>query len=313
MHDSRNDLRVDRLETLFSHYDPGDVCVSIGISELWLPNSSSQVKHCLAFSVFASTVPDRFAQREPIDTYELFEKFVLEMYNLLPSFSTLEDYIPEFDWGEVKAELEGQFLRLFYGCSIERIPDFVEAFRLSNGTVTAALHDMHVALSLQDCVISQVDRTAVGSADGIRPGHVELPSPAFWQQCRAALKSVSSRILGMRPSAPLLLSQGAFKCPRTSLAFGNSLFDGTSLPAILVQVDGALLPLSPRNALGAVIDRWAAARRATGGRGDDGLTAPVARFIRLRFDDHDALCGPLTLFDQTGVLPYQFAAVTISR
>jgi hypothetical protein len=53
--------RRSQLENLFMRYNAEDVCVSLGVSDLWLPNISSQVKHCFALGVFASMTPSRFA------------------------------------------------------------------------------------------------------------------------------------------------------------------------------------------------------------------------------------------------------------
>jgi len=86
------------LENLFIQYDPADVWFALNISDLWLPNISSQVKHCFAFSVMASIVTERFVQRQRIDSYALFESFIMHVHPLLPSFPTLEDYVPEMDW-----------------------------------------------------------------------------------------------------------------------------------------------------------------------------------------------------------------------
>src|SRR5260370_3259694 len=145
-HDEDFIRRGSQLEDLFTDYNADDVCVALGVSELWLPNISGQVKHCFALGVFASIASKRFAAENRIATYASFRDFVRQMYALLPGFPTLENYVPERDWGEVKMASQGSFLKLFYGGVVERIPDFVEAFRLRNGAKPAALNDMYIAL-----------------------------------------------------------------------------------------------------------------------------------------------------------------------
>jgi hypothetical protein len=53
---------------------------------------------------------------------------------------------------------------------------------------------MHIALTLQDHFISEVERSLVGSAERTSPGHIETPAEPFWEQCRAALLSAAGAL-----------------------------------------------------------------------------------------------------------------------
>lgn len=302
-----------QLEVLFSQYDAGDVCLSLGVSELWIPNISSQVKHYLALGVLASMAPERFVIGARIDTYDSFRQFIQQVYTLLPDFGMLEDYVPEADWGEVKMASQGLFLRLFYGNAIERIPDFIEAFRLSNGIRPSAIRDIHVALAVQDHVISAIDRSLIGSAEGISPGHIEIPAEPFWQQCRNALASASSVLAGGKELSPdLVIVQGSFRRPMTWSDFGEAVMTGRALPAILIDIGGMRYPIALRNALGAVADNWAG-RTITGTNPDGDMTASVAGFLRQRIDRSSLFAGPFHLFTRNRRLPYKFAAVFLGE
>jgi hypothetical protein len=50
--------RRDALREFLCRFNALDVLVSIGVSELWLPNRSSQVKHLLALNIALAT-PER--------------------------------------------------------------------------------------------------------------------------------------------------------------------------------------------------------------------------------------------------------------
>jgi hypothetical protein len=302
------------IEDLFTHYDAADVCVALGVSDLWLPNISSQVKHCFAFGILASMAPDRFAAANRMDTYPSFRSFIEQLYALLPAFPVLEDYVPETDWGEVKTPWMAGFFKLFYGGAVERIPDFVEAFRLSNLSRAAALDDMHVALSLQDHVISSVDRRLIGSKESILPGRIEIPSELFWAQCRVALMSASDALpSGKKPSLGLILQQGSFRRPLTWSSFGDAVMSGTALPAILIDIRGKQYPLSLRNALSVVVDNWAARTVDQDNGPDGGLTIPVADFLKQRQESNSFVAGPFSLLTRARHLPHRFAGVILGE
>lgn len=103
------------IKELFSRYTADDVLISLNVSDLWLPNISSQVKHALAFAISISMTGDSYKGLLTIESYSDFKEFLKQLYTILPSFSTLEDYIPELDWGEVKFQSKGSLMRIFYG------------------------------------------------------------------------------------------------------------------------------------------------------------------------------------------------------
>lgn len=119
-----------QLAELFSQYNAKDVAIALGVSELWLPNIASPVKHHFAMCVFVSMREDQFNQSNGIDGYVAFCDFIRKVYALLPNFPSLEDFIPEPDWGSVRVVSQSLRLKVFYGGSVERITDFIEAFKL---------------------------------------------------------------------------------------------------------------------------------------------------------------------------------------
>jgi len=52
--------RVVAVAKLFQSYDPTDVVISLGVSDLFLPNVASPVKHAFAMRVFTSMAEDQF-------------------------------------------------------------------------------------------------------------------------------------------------------------------------------------------------------------------------------------------------------------
>lgn len=309
--DADFDRKGKRLEDLFSRFNPEDVAVALGVSDLWLPNISAQVKHHFALGVFAAMEQERFTQFGRLDTYTKFSDFVGAVYSLLPSFPSLEDFIPEPDWGEVRVASKNDFPRIFYGSSVERIPDFIEAFRLRHEALPEAVSDMELVIALQDRLISRVRREVIGSASEISPGHVEVPTEAFWTECREALLLACDVLPDGAGgiSATLAWELGSFTRPKTASSFGDAVMQGGSLPAVTISVNGKRFPLSPRNATSVVIDHWA--ERSAQQTSDDlvELSRRLARFVSLRLEDGSVVSGPLQLVSRTASVAQRFAAV----
>ena len=92
----------DNICSLFRKYSFNDVYQSLTISDLWLPNISSMLKHCLAMYCCISIKEKDFKQNDQISSYDDFKVFIKYLYNLLPNNPMVEDFIPEVDWGEIK-------------------------------------------------------------------------------------------------------------------------------------------------------------------------------------------------------------------
>lgn len=306
------DFQRMQLEKLYSRYNAKDVCLALGVSDLWLPNISSQIKHYFAFIVFSSMTPQGFVGDTRIDNYQEFRAFIEAVYSIIPAFPMLEDYVPEMDWGEVKVELQGNTFRIFYGNTVERIPDFINSFKLSYIKSKVALEDMQVALTLQNHIITQVDRPSIGSTDRICSGYVEVPPEQFWQQCKDALMSASDVLL-KEPSSGLIIQQGSFSCPSTWSHFSNSIMSGNALPAVLIEVGNNRFPLSGRNMPGVVIDYWASQANYASSAQDVGMTAPIAGFLQQRLNSRSVFIGPFTLLVRGSILTHRFAAVILGE
>src|SRR5207247_4823860 len=110
-----------------------DCAYALLIFELWLPNIASTIKIQLFAGMLASLAPER---KEPVllSDYSKFCDFCSSLVASSPTFTLLEDYIPEADWGEVKFPFEESLYKIFYGGVVERICDFLSAFRINFGS-----------------------------------------------------------------------------------------------------------------------------------------------------------------------------------
>lgn len=167
------------------------------------------MKHILAFSVFLSLDPLQFATNNLIENYSSLVEFLGKVHDALPDFAMLEDYVPETDWGEIKIPSDDDVFDIFYGGSLERIPDYIDAFRLAHSAAPAPLRDVKFSIRLQDFIISRIDRSIVGDPSKAAPGHIELPSEQFWRDCRAALLAAAEEPSWAKMSTDLVARLGS--------------------------------------------------------------------------------------------------------
>jgi len=297
------------LEELFGKYRPEDVCLAVGVSQLWLPNISSQVKHSLAWTTLASMPPNRFSGERELRLYSEFVEFSDALYRAFPSFSSLEDYVPESDWGEIRSVSRDVARRIFYGGCVERIPDFIEAFRLGSSTIDDALRDMDTVVRLQDHVISQIDGALAGEAHGVSAGHTEVATESFWATCRGVLAAAASATRSVDSlSRDLVVKLGTAYRPATWDEFGNAVMSGRATPYVLLEVAGASFPVSLRDAPATIIEYWAA-RREHAETEASRTTEAVSEFLGERLPRHALFRGPAKFATPVGMLEYEFSAV----
>lgn len=282
---------VNAVREVLRKYARLDAAVAIGVSDLWPANVASPVKHIFAWAVLLGMDPDS-ENAQGITTYEAFSRFASELYEAWPDFPMLEDFAPEADWGQVKVRLGENYVPMFYGSCIERVPDFVQAFRITHAGSEAALADMDLAVAMQADLIRSVPGPAGRPLPQPNNGQVELPPEDFWAPCRAALLEMGTRTDGWRSKASgdLVASLGSYQAPLTRDSFGNAMMAGQVLPFLGVTEGDQWIPLSLRSGPGVAIDHWAEV--APGGVPAQTHRA-LARFIVERF--RRVFFGPMTL------------------
>jgi len=290
------------IRSLFAEYQAEDVFISLCISDLWLPNISSQVKHTLAWMVACSMPVSAFNGTSEIESYSDFKLFIEKLYAALPQFPTLEDYVPETDWGEIRYLSKGVPLRIFYGNVVERISDFITAFQLVHKDEDQANKDIHFALLVQNYILTHVDKGIAGSTDDIEIGHLEPPSEEFWRKCRRTILDLSSLQDFSRLSAGLVLKIGRVSLPPQMSDFADAIMQGTALPGFLIEFGGRLYPLALRNAVAAVIQYWA-------DQNSGNSINTIADFIYARF--RHVIKGPLQIVTRKEQQPYVYTCAIL--
>ena len=283
--------QVKETRTLLCQYEAADIALAIGVSELWPANAGSHVKHAFAWSVFLDTPLEGRGGRR-IESYADFQQFAETLYAAWPHFPTLEDFSPESDWGQTKVGLGGRFVPVFYGSSIERVPDFIEAFRITYADVPDALAQMDLVIALQALIIEAMPQLAQSPAGDAERGHVELPPEDFWLSCADVLQNIDKQTTVWRQRAGSSLDGevGGYKAPLTWDSFGNAAFTGDAAPFLGVNLAGTWYPMTVRSAPGTVVDHWAK-KEASGASTQ--VHRRLGQFVFERFEG--TLPGPVML------------------
>ncbi len=284
--DEKFEAVCEDLRSEIVQYSSNDVFLALCISDLWMPNISSQVKHALAWFVALSIPIDKYLSERTIQSYSEFKIFTKNLYSLLPDFPSMEDYIPETDWGEIKYPIEGEQHLIFYGGAVERVPDFISAYFMVHAYDSRAVQDMSLAIKAQNHILRRVDRKFVGDVDNIHPGHIETPSKIFWNTCRDALIDLSELSIFSDLSPGLIQKPGEGQLLQSYSSFTGSFMSGTALPGIFVDLNKNLYPICMRNTASAVIEHWHRNKKTLSLRN-------VNKFIGERFKN--VILGPLKI------------------
>lgn len=260
----------------------------MNVSDLWLGNIRSPVKHILAWRVLVELGLSEHGT-ETITTYQDLTIFLEKLYDAWPEFPMLEDFLPEDDWGQIKISLGQEYVPMFYGSCIERTPDFVEAFRITYAGLPDAQAQMDFVVALQAQIIQ-----SISLPDNIREGELcEIPSEDFWLSCRAFLMKIGVDLAERKRALDLdyMANERILKGPLTNESFSNSVMDGEALPFLGIDLNGVWLPISVRSAPGVVIDHWG--KKQLPGVSSD-THSSLASFIAERFKK--TLKGPLAVY-----------------
>jgi len=244
--------------SLFRKYSFNDIYQSLTISDLWLPNISSMFKHSLAMYCCISLKEQDFNQNDQISNYNDFKVLIINLYKLLPNNPMIEDFIPEADWGEIKYQWDDKQYKIFYGGAVERITDFIDAFRLSHSRDINALLQLEQSLKLQNYLINSISSNNIDESVKIRPGTVHLPNEQFWVESRKTVSEINTHInsSGYNIDSNLVCSLNNINQFNSNYAFSDAFMQGMALPFNFIKKNELFFPLSIRNMPSVIIDHY---------------------------------------------------------
>ncbi|ENK6001743.1 hypothetical protein AXB84_000374, partial [Salmonella enterica] len=287
----------EKLTSIYTEYNFAELFLTLSISELWLPNISSPVKHTIAFNTLLSMNVSTFNNQKELKTYQQASEFFGIIYNILPDIPQMEDFVPEQDWGQIRIPWRDNIYRIFYGSSVERLYDYIQAFGIRYAEYPIILKQMENVLILQDKILSSINPVDTLSEQELSPGHVEIPSETFWETCHQALNDTSHAFeqLISQTEKIFIKKPGQFKSINSVSELSNIIMEGVALPAIGINIDERVYPLSFRNMANVIIEHYASQKM------DIDCSDVISNFISQRFEN--IIERPFLLLNQKKVLP----------
>jgi hypothetical protein len=253
----------------FSSYSVKDIAETLFVSSLWLPNISSSLKHQILIAAFITSDATAFSKTDSIETYADFKSSIEGIYPLLPSIPQLEDYIPQLDWGDVRYFYEDRSYKIFYGCNLETVYDFLYVFQLmfaaqdeiiQSITGRSPSSELIACLKLQDTIISciDIDRDKIDFTE-LEPGHLEVPPESFWLDARAyynAFDSIDFIPEDVLKNYSVKLGSSEFTLHVKTSNFLELASSGKLIEIFFVEHDGKYYSVLPRMFSEILMQQW---------------------------------------------------------
>lgn len=293
----------EKLTSVYTEYNLAELFLALSISELWLPNISAPVKHTIAFNTLLSMDVNTFNNHKELKTYQQASEFFSIIYKILPNIPQMEDFIPDQDWRKIKIQWGNSIYKIFYGSSVERLYDYIQAFGIRYAEYPIILKQMENVLILQDKFLSSINPVETLSEQEFSPGHVEIPPETFWKACQQALTDTSHMFeqLISQTEKIFIKKSGDFKSINSASELSNIIMEGVALPAIGVSIDNRVYPLSFRNMANVIIEHYAPKKM------DIDCSDAISNFILQRFES--IIEEPFLLLSPKKVLPYKFSGL----
>jgi hypothetical protein len=189
-----------RIAARFKQYSFDDIARALFTFSTWLPNIASLVRLQFLYTTLESLRVEDFKEQSKIKNYEDFTVLCSQLIEGLPSFPSLEDYVPEPDWGQIKYFYDNQFYRILYGSEFSNIYDYYSSFEIIHrpfedyyvkATNRSPIQELEFCLKLQDYFIEEVTTQPIGEELELHPGDLCIPTKDFWQETSSVLDRFS--------------------------------------------------------------------------------------------------------------------------
>lgn len=260
--ESQNILKSELMK-----YSLDNILISFFISSLWLPNISSPVKHSFLYLILVTIDEKDFKQSGESLDYGKFSSFLKKIYGLLPSFPSVEDYIPEPDWGEIKYCIGNNLYKFFYGNELSNVYEYLSLFEIVFCAYDdkfieilerSPLKEMKISLQLQDYIINNLRCEFDTNKLNINSGHIEIPSKKFYDSSLEFLSKLNAQSL----VSPRILEtfSYSFKGEKSNKfdwdSFGNMIHSGDFLSYYFIFSKGVYYPILPRRYTTVLFESW---------------------------------------------------------
>lgn len=260
---------VDKILEIYSNFSIEDIATSLFISSIWLKNIASPIKHQFMVAVFVATSPEKFSPKNQINNYQNFAQLLQSLFKCIPSFTTLEDYVPETDWGQIRFPHNGTNYKFFYGNELSNIYEYLTLFQMLYGgfdkeyenlSGRSPNNELEYCLILQQEFISKIDtQPSKENLEALSSGYIEIPPEIFWKQAMNFYFQFNAQKLVSLEFANIFSTSFGELDIHNILnweAFGEAIFYGKLLPYYFVRSENNYYPLLPRRYSSILFDHW---------------------------------------------------------
>lgn len=252
-----------RIQKIFKQYSFEDICYSLFILSNWLPNISSTIKPMFLYLCLLEIYDFDWCSENKIRNYQDFQKFYNKIRILIPNFYSMEDYIPEQDWGDVYYFINDKCYKYLYGGELENTYDHLKFFELYHCALKDKLQnisgqdiqkDFIGILNLQEYIIDNIpnELTKISLRD------FKIPNEDFWNKCYLFLYS-KLNLLEIFDSKTLDWYSQTESISKNILQeqnFVSAVLSGKALNKLFIKKDNKYYILPIRRFAAVLLDIW---------------------------------------------------------
>lgn len=279
------------IKNLMQKYHPLDVFKSILIAENFLDNNDHYIKFSLLFEIFFSISKDKF-KGEKICSYQCFSNFTSDIFAKLPHNSSMEDFFPVKDWGEIKYQLDGKLYKVFYGSPLSDNFGYLKGFEIVYKKNKEAMQDLRQVFDIQDSLISNVKKLTISEKSN---GKLEVPCESFWMEMLNWIKNFSVEKVNHN-----LVVKNGFE--RRVLDFYERYSNADVNPYCYYEYEGKFYPFSLRNHIAILVDHYSNKNIA-----NKNTNTNLSNFLNNNLDN--IIFTDFKVRNNTKILDYIFSAV----
>lgn len=298
---------MDELRTFLKSYSFDDLAKTFFALNLWLPNIASPIKSQYLYTLLEEIAPELSKERKLL-SYADFEIFAKKVIELTPSFPSIEDYVPEQDWGDIKYYHKKQFYKIFYGGDLSNPYEFYNSFEIIHKwfedyylqlVKRSAFSEFQLSLELQDFILENLKQEQLGEDVSLHSGDFSVPKEEFWNEVVRFIDAFEPE----KMYDPSLVEQYTHdgevaSKPLTEEQFGNNAFEGKNCLYFFIKKDGKYYPVLPRRYFSVVLDDWgrilrekyleiAKLEEAQGKKPEYGIYVALVGFLKKRFEENE--------------------------
>lgn len=252
------------LNKLLTNYSLDDLAKSFFVLNLWLPNIASQIKIQYLY-VLLEEIYEQLSAENHIKSYDDFSTFSKKLFKLVPLFPTIEDYIPETGWNDIKYYFKKRFYKIFYGGDLSNPYDFYYSFEMVHSPLDqmyleilkrSPLTELQFCLSLQDHILSNLKQQKSSIQEYIEPGYLEVPTKIFWKDATRFIDTYDHDYYSSVMLDNFTKVLTSIDVHTDMNTFVENAFKGRNCCYFFIRSEEKIYPVLPRNWLTVIYDKW---------------------------------------------------------